>query len=79
MWYIFPQIQGLGYSETSKYYAIKDKAEAEAFFNHPILGSRLIEICNELLQLKSNRATEIIGSPDNLKIEILHDLVFSAA
>lgn len=52
MWYIFPQIQGLGFSETSKFYAIKDIHEAEEFLNHPVLGSRFIRICNELLNLK---------------------------
>ena len=51
IWYIFPQVQGLGLSETSKFYAIKNIHEAEEFLNHPILGSRLIEICNELLNL----------------------------
>ncbi|MGI4729056.1 MAG: DUF1810 domain-containing protein, partial [Janthinobacterium lividum] len=44
MWYIFPQIQGLGFSETSKFYAIKDVSEAEAYLQHPVLGARLIEI-----------------------------------
>lgn len=47
MWYIFPQIEGLGFSETSKYYAIKDKEEAEAFLKHEVLGNRLIRICND--------------------------------
>ena len=69
MWYIFPQIQGLGFSETSKYYAIKDIKEAEEFLKHPLLGSRLIEICNQLLALKSNDANKIFGSPDNLKLK----------
>lgn len=69
MWYIFPQIQGLGFSETSKFYAIKDIDEAEAFLKHPVLGSRLVEICNELLQLKSNDANRIFGSPDDLKLQ----------
>ncbi len=53
MWYIFPQIQGLGFSETSKFYAIKNINEAEEFLSHPVLGSRLVHICNELLKLKS--------------------------
>ena len=44
IWYIFPQIQGLGFSETSRYYAIKDLQEAEAYFNHPVLGERLVQI-----------------------------------
>lgn len=69
MWYIFPQLQGLGYSEMSKHYAIKDIDEAERFLKHPILGSRLINICKELLKLKSNDAHKIFGSPDNLKLQ----------
>ncbi|MGI8635585.1 MAG: DUF1810 domain-containing protein [Segetibacter sp.] len=69
MWYIFPQIQGLGFSETSKYYAIKDISEAEEFLKHPVLGKRLIEICNELLKLPSNDANRIFGSPDDLKLK----------
>ena len=68
MWYIFPQAQGLGFSETSKFYAIKDIAEARAFLQHPVLGSRLIEICEELLKLESNDAHKIFGSPDDLKL-----------
>ncbi len=69
MWYIFPQIQGLGFSETSKFYAIKNINEAEEFLNHPVLGSRLVHICNELLELKSNDANKIFGSPDDLKLK----------
>ncbi len=69
MWYIFPQIQGLGFSETSKFYAIKDIIEAEEFLKHPVLGSRLINICNELLALKSNDANKIFGSPDDVKLK----------
>lgn len=69
MWYIFPQIQGLGFSETSKFYAIKDIPEAEEFLKHPVLGSRLVLICNELLGLESNDANKIFGSPDDLKLK----------
>ncbi|MDQ2720897.1 MAG: DUF1810 domain-containing protein [Bacteroidota bacterium] len=69
MWYIFPQIQGLGFSETSKFYAIKDIKEAEEFLMHPILGSRLIEICNKLLELETNDLNKIFGSPDDLKLK----------
>jgi uncharacterized protein (DUF1810 family) len=68
MWYIFPQIKGLGFSETSRYYAIEDIKEAEEFLNHPILGSRLIEISKELLKLESNNAHQILGSPDDIKL-----------
>jgi uncharacterized protein (DUF1810 family) len=69
MWYIFPQIQGLGFSETSKFYAIKDINEAEQYLKHPLLGSRLILICNELLKLESSNANKIFGSPDDLKLK----------
>lgn len=69
MWYIFPQIQGLGFSSTSIFYAIKDMDEAESFLQHPILGKRLIDICQALLQLKSNNAHEIFGNPDDMKLK----------
>ncbi|QKG51775.1 DUF1810 domain-containing protein [Hymenobacter sp. BRD67] len=69
MWYIFPQIQGLGFSEISKHYAIKDIAEAEAYFQHPVLGSRLVEICHALLGLEGTDANRIFGSPDDLKLK----------
>ncbi len=69
MWYIFPQIQGLGFSETSKFYAIKHMDEAEAFLQHPVLGSRLVDICKALLKLESNNANQIFGSPDDMKLK----------
>ncbi|HEU5366733.1 MAG TPA: DUF1810 domain-containing protein [Hanamia sp.] len=69
MWYIFPQIQGLGFSETSRFYSIKNMAEAEAFLNDPVLGKRLIEICSELLKLETNNAHQVFGSPDDSKLK----------
>jgi uncharacterized protein (DUF1810 family) len=69
MWYIFPQIRGLGSSETSRYYAIEDIREAEAFLTHPILGSRLVAICNELVALPLQNATQIFGYPDDIKLK----------
>lgn len=69
MWYIFPQVQGLGFSETSQFYAIKNLAEARDFLSHPVLGNRLLEICNELLKLESNNAHSIFGSPDDMKLK----------
>lgn len=69
MWYIFPQIQGLGFSETSKYYAIRDKAEAEAFMAHAVLGPRLIAICQQLMSVKSSDAYQVFGSPDDMKLQ----------
>jgi uncharacterized protein (DUF1810 family) len=68
MWYIFPQIYGLGYSETAKFYAIQNIHEAEEFLNDPVLGKRLIEISNELLNLKTKDARQIFGNPDDLKL-----------
>src|SRR4051794_27802768 len=69
MWYIFPQIQGLGFSDISQFYAIKGLDEAEKFLNHPVLGKNLIGICNELLALPGNDANAIFGSPDDLKLK----------
>ena len=68
MWFIFPQIQGLGFSETSRYYAIRDAAEAQAYLRHPVLGGRLVEICEALRGLPSHDATAVLGSPDDLKL-----------
>ncbi len=68
MWYIFPQILGLGYTSVSILYAIKDIKEATAYLNHEILGTRLIEISNALLQLETDDARKIFGSPDNMKL-----------
>ena len=69
MWYIFPQIHGLGFSETSRFYSLKNMHEAEAFLSDAILGPRLIEISNELLKLKTNDAHQIFGSPDDVKLK----------
>jgi len=68
MWYIFPQIQGLGFSETAKYYGIKDFNEATEYYIHPILGPRLIKITRELLNHIDKSAHNIFGSPDDLKL-----------
>lgn len=69
MWYIFPQIHGLGFSETSRFYAIKNKNEAAAYLHHPLLGKRLIEISNALLDLNSDDAHSVFGTPDDLKLK----------
>lgn len=69
MWYIFPQIVGLGFSSTSKFYSIKDLAEAEEYLKHPVLGKRLIEISNVLLEIEGKTAREIFGSPDDMKLK----------
>ena len=69
IWYIFPQLQGLGFSETARYYGIKDAAEAAAYLKHPVLGSRLVEISRVLLGLPGSDANRIMGSPDDLKLK----------
>ncbi|MDB5286723.1 MAG: hypothetical protein JWR05_1672 [Mucilaginibacter sp.] len=69
MWYIFPQIEGLGISEISQFYAIKDIQEAELYLKHPVLGSRLIRICKELLKQEVSDANMIFGSPDDMKLK----------
>ena len=68
MWYIFPQLLGLGYSPTSLYYAIRDLDEAEAFLRNPYLGGNLLEICRALLALHTDDATAVFGKPDDMKL-----------
>ena len=68
MWYIFPQIDGLGFSEMARSYGIKDLDEAAAYLAHPLLGRRLTEISHALLELQENNARAIMGSPDDLKL-----------
>jgi uncharacterized protein (DUF1810 family) len=68
MWYIFPQVKGLGFSSTSQHYGIANLKEAEAYLRHPVLGPRLIAISNELLNLENKNATDIFGNPDDMKL-----------
>ena len=69
MWYVFPQIQGLGHSEWARFYALRDLQEAAAFLAHPVLGPRLLDISQALLGLASCDAHAIMGSPDDLKLK----------
>lgn len=68
MWFIFPQVQGLGNSEYARRYAIKDLEEATEYLNHPDLRVRLVEISNAMLQVNHNNATTILGKPDDMKL-----------
>ena len=68
VWYIFPQIEGLGNSETIKLYAIKSLEEGRAYLKHPVLGQRLIKACEILLSLKDASMDEVMGFPDDLKL-----------
>ncbi len=68
MWYIFPQIDGLGFSSMSRRYSIKSLAEAEAYLNHPVLGPRLRECAEAALGVEGRSALEIFDSPDDMKL-----------
>lgn len=67
MWFIFPQIAGLGHSEMARFYAIATRAEAEAYAAHPILGARLRECSQLVLNAADRDITDILGTPDDLK------------
>ncbi len=69
MWYIFPQLKGLGFSKMSKHYAINNLEEAKNYLDHPILGARLKQITFTLLEIEENNAHKIFGSPDDLKLK----------
>jgi len=68
MWYIFPQFAGLGFSVTSRKYAIGSLAEAEAYLRHEVLGPRLVACAEAALAVEGHSAREIFGSPDDLKL-----------
>jgi uncharacterized protein (DUF1810 family) len=86
MWFVFPQVAGLGHSPNAKYYAIQSKDEAEAYFSHPVLGGRLRQCTQTVLEL-SKSAHQIFGSPDDMKFRssltlfewAIRDPIFTAA
>ena len=69
IWYIFPQIAGLGFSTTSQYYAIQNLDEAKAYLADPVLRERLLEISQALLDLPSSDPSAVMGYPDDLKLK----------
>lgn len=69
MWYIFPQIKGLGRSEISVFYAIEDAEEAKAYMRDAVLRVHMLEACQTLLELESEDASQIFGYPDDLKLQ----------
>jgi len=69
MWFIFPQIEGLGYSSTTQYYAIKSLAEAREYLKHPVLGTRLMECTDAVLAVEGRSVSDIFGYPDDLKLK----------
>jgi uncharacterized protein (DUF1810 family) len=68
MWFIFPQIDGLGSSPSARHYAVKSRNEAEAYLRHPVLGARLLECAEAVLSVTGRSVREIFGSPDDLKL-----------
>jgi uncharacterized protein (DUF1810 family) len=69
MWFIFPQIAGLGRSYMDSVYSIKSFAEAESYIQHPVLRSRLVEISSALLELESSDPVGVMGFPDDMKLK----------
>lgn len=67
MWFIFPQLRGLGHSPTAQYFAIRSRDEAEAYLRHPVLGARLRECTALVNAVKGRGVSEIFGFPDDLK------------
>ena len=79
MWFIFPQFEGLGFSEIAQYYGIKGIAEARTYLADDLLRARLVEISQALLALDSNDATQMMGYPDELKLKSCMTLFLLAA
>ncbi|ULO22615.1 DUF1810 domain-containing protein [Methylocystis sp. SB2] len=79
MWFVFPQLEGLGTSEMARRYAIRSLAEAEAYLDHPLLGARLKECVGLINNIQARSAHEIFGSPDDLKFHSSMTLFAAAA
>ena len=69
MWFVFPQLRGLGRSPTAAFYGFASEAEALAYWRHPVLGKRLAECCAAVLRIRGRSALEVFGSPDDLKLK----------
>lgn len=69
MWFIFPQIKGLGHSKMARFYAVKSLAEAKEYLQNSILKANMLEISSALLKVTSNDAEKVLGWPDNLKLQ----------
>ena len=69
MWFIFPQIEGLGHSSTAKYYSIRNMDETKEYLAHPVLGERLLECSNIILNINGKTVDDVFGYPDNMKLK----------
>ena len=79
IWYVFPQIQGLGRSGTTAFFSIHDLTEAKDYYAHPVLGTRQIEICEVLLNIESDDPMCVFGYPDAFKVRSCMTLFKHAA
>lgn len=79
IWYIFPQMKGLGRSAMSEFYGISGMEEARAYLKDPVLGARLAEICNALLALDVEDIVQVMGRPDDKKLKSSMTLFEAAA
>ena len=79
MWFVFPQISGLGVSGMSRRFSISSLAEARAYFRHPILGPRLVECAQLVIAVQGKTVYDILGSPDDLKFRSCMTLFSRAA
>jgi len=79
MWFIFPQVEGLGRSATAQQYAISSAEEAQAYLQHAVLGPRLVECVNALLGLDGRTAEQIFGDTDTLKLRSSLTLFLAAS
>lgn len=78
IWYIFPQLKGLGMSQTSEFYGIEGLEEAKAYLSDPVLGQRLKEITTALAELPEYDPEKVLGYPDNLKVRSCMTLFHAA-
>ena len=79
MWYVFPQVVGLGHSERSQRHAIRSAAEARAYLEHPVLGPRLTECAEAMLSVEGRSAQDMLGSPDDKMLRSCATLFASVA
>lgn len=79
MWYIFPQLKGLGFSYTAEFYGIDGLSEAKAYMADELLRGHLVEISEALLRVVSSDAREVMGYPDDLKLKSCMTLFMEAA
>jgi uncharacterized protein (DUF1810 family) len=79
MWFVFPQIEGLGHSMMARHFAIKSLEEARAYLEHPVLGPRIVECAEAVLSIRGRTMSDVFGYPDDLKLRSSMTLFAEAA